>query len=324
MKWFITGGCGFIGTSLVERLIQNPANKIRIFDNLETGNQEDLARVANFATKANADCFTDVELVVADIKNNLDVEKHMEGADVVVHLAAKPGVRESVVDPTTSYHYNVRGTFNVFEAARRNGIKQVIFASSGACVGDYDPPITEDMFPNPISPYGATKICGEMMAAAYYHAYEMNIASLRFSNVYGPLSNHKNSLVAKFIRSAIYGKILEIYGDGAQTRDFIYTHDLINAIQLCVQKRSSGTYQVCTGEETSVNDITGMLVDILQRRGITGIEVIHTEPKVGDLRTNWASNEKIGKLGWKPKMSLQKGLEETVSWFLQQKTDSPD
>ena len=160
---------------------------------------------------------------------------------------------------------NVIGTFNMLEAARQNNVKKFIFASSGATIGEVEPPIHEEKVPRPVSPYGASKLAGEAYCSAYYLSFGIKTVSLRFANVYGPLSKHKNSVVAKFLKQAFSGETLEIYGDGSQTRDFIYIDDLIQAIILSVKSDVGGeVFQIATFKETTVDEIAKKIKNLIE------------------------------------------------------------
>jgi UDP-glucose 4-epimerase len=242
-----------------------------------------------------------------------------EGIETVVHLAASTGVPASVENPVFDMENNVIGTFNMLDAARQNAVKKFIFASSGASIGECAPPIHEEMIPHPVSPYGASKLAGEGYCSAYYHIFGIDTAVLRFSNVYGPSSNHKNSVVAKFIRQAIKGETLEIYGDGRQTRDFIYIQDLIEAIILAVKIDCAGgeTFQIATSIETTLGKLTDELIPILNKSGIRNIEVFHSFPRPGDVLRNYSDTSKAREmLGWKARVNLTNGLRHTVDWFM--------
>ena len=312
MNWLITGGCGFIGTGLVENLLRDRNNNIRIIDNLSVGSIEQLSQVCNVDT--------DVDLQISDITDAALFTKLCDDYDVIVHLAAMSGVRESVEFPKIWFDNNVIGTFNVFESARINNIKKVVCASSSAAVGDVDPPIHERLPMLPISPYGASKSFMETFASAYHNSYGIDTVCLRFSNVYGPLSATKTSLVAKFIRYVMEGKTFNIYGSGEQTRDFIHLYDLIEAIKLAATVNNVGgeTFQLSSATEKTINEIIKKLVDILNTMGYTA-KYINTESKIGDIMTNWADNTKTREmLGWKQNIDLDEGLKSTVEWFIKE------
>jgi UDP-glucose 4-epimerase len=252
MKWLITGGCGFIGRNLVKNLTDEEGHFIRVMDNLSVGTRKDLSNVCDFieadVSALNSDPDSKTELIVGDILDSDLAVKAAQGMDVIVHLAANTGVAPSVENPRLDCEKNVFGTLNMLEAARINQMNRFIFASSGAPAGECEPPIHEEMPPHPVSPYGASKLSGEGYCSAYFHTFGINTVCLRFGNVYGPLSGHKDSVVAKFIKHIMEGKPLEIYGDGSQTRDFIFTDDLIKAIRLAAQIDNIGgeIFQIAT------------------------------------------------------------------------------
>jgi len=323
LKWLITGGCGFIGTSLIRTLESEGGHHIRVLDNLSTGTRQDLSMVCNFREIDGSRIEEGphgVELVVGDILDEQLAHAVVKGVDVIVHLAANTGVGPSVEDPRSDCLANVIGTFNYLEAARLNNVPRFIFASSGAPAGEVEPPIHEELPPHPVSPYGASKLAGEGYCSAYHKSFRVDTVALRFGNVYGPGSVHKNSVVAKFIRRALEGKPLEIYGDGSQTRDFIYIDDLIKAVLQAATMSDVGgeTFQIATSRETTVGEMAEQLVQVLERRGFKGIQVVHTETRVGDVKRNYSDTTKARiRLGWQPETSLRQGLERTVDYFLE-------
>ncbi len=234
-RWLITGGCGFIGTSLIAHLVKTyPGVDIRVLDNLSVGSKNDLYNVVSSADNKPGTGEARIEIIEGDIRDFDTCLKSCEGIDVVVHLAANTGVAPSIEKPRYDMEANVIGTFNMLEASRQNKTTKFIFASSGAPIGEVEPPINEEKAPRPESPYGASKLAGEGYCSAFFRTFGVKTIALRFGNVYGTLSKHKNSVVAKFLREAFAGNPLEIYGDGSQTRDFIYIDDLIQAIILSV------------------------------------------------------------------------------------------
>jgi len=258
-------------------------------------------------------------LIVGDVLDTdlvLDCSKSM---NVIVHLAASTGVRESLDDPLQGARQNVFGTLNALEGARLGGAQRFVFASSGASVGECTPPIHEELPTAPVSPYGASKLAGEGYCSAYFGAFCVETVSLRFGNVFGPGSVHKGSVVAKFIRRAIRGNVLEVYGDGAQTRDFIYIDDLIEAIWLSatVPGIKGEVFQIATGRERSVNELTDALVAALKRAGVGGTTVTHGPSQAGEVLRNFSDTSKANRmLGWEPIVDLDVGLQRTIDWFL--------
>jgi len=249
--WLITGGCGFLGTSLIKRLIQDGISHIRILDNLTVGTREDLSSVCDFTEVPSMSLHSHqsspsvpnspvIELVVGDIRDPETCTQCCKNIDTIVHFAANTGVPVSVEHPRLDMECNVNGTFNMLEAARQNRVKRFVFASSGAPAGEVEPPIHEELPAHPVSPYGASKLAGEGYCSAYFRSFAIETVALRFGNVYGPASGHKTSVVAKFIRQALAEEPLEIYGDGSQTRDFIYVDDLIESVILAGTKSGIG------------------------------------------------------------------------------------
>ena len=327
MNWLITGGCGFIGTNLIKHLIaENQAHCIRVLDNLNVGTIEDLSEVCEVWRNDSADdakpwsVAEGVELVVGNILDYDACLLSCEGINIIVHLAASTGVPQSVSDPRIDMQNNVVGTFNMLEAARIKGVERFIFASSGAPIGEVEPPIHEKLAPRPVSPYGAGKLAGEGYCSSYYRTFDLQTVSLRFGNVYGPRSKHKSSVVAKFIKQALNGETLEIYGDGHQTRDYIFIGDLIQAIELAALTDGIGgeIFQIATNTETTVQELSDILVQLLLEKGIDSLQVAHAGLRLGDVRRNFSDTTKARKiLNWKAKTDLTHGLLKTIEWFME-------
>ncbi|HMK33941.1 MAG TPA: NAD-dependent epimerase/dehydratase family protein [Desulfomonilaceae bacterium] len=327
MRWLITGGCGFIGRNLIRELLDSGETAIRVVDNFSVGTREDLARICPLQSTPHERIVAlqepgrpTVQLIEGDIVDEQLALQASAGVDAIVHLAAETVVPASVENPRKDCHVNILGTLNYLEAARHNGIKRFVFASSAAPIGNCEPPVHEDLAPRPISPYGASKLAGEAYCSVYYHTFGIETVALRFSNVFGPASSHKSSVVASFIRSALNGDTLHIFGNGLQTRDFIYVHDLVRAIQLAASVDGIGgeVFQVATNTETTLNDLAQTLVGILADRGIDGIGIVHDSERKGDVKRSFLDITKARfRLGWTPQTSLFKGLHETLDWFLQ-------
>ena len=324
MNFLITGGCGFLGTALISRLLSEGEHGIRVLDNLSVGTRQDLATVCDFdeivAVQFKRDFSNEkVQFIEGDILDHDLAISVTSGADVIVHFAANTGVGPSVEDPRGDMQANVIGTFNYLEAARLNNCPRFVFASSGAPAGEVEPPIHEELPPHPVSPYGASKLAGEGYCSAYNKTFGIDTVCLRFGNVYGPGSIHKASVVAKFIKSALSGNILEVYGDGSQTRDFIYIDDLIQAVFLAATKDGVGgnTFQIATNKETTVGEMVELLVSKLKRFGIDQVKLINGEKRLGDVQRNFSDISKAKKyLRWQPNETLETGLEKTIKYFL--------
>jgi UDP-glucose 4-epimerase len=333
-KWLITGGCGFIGTNLVKNLVEEGGHFIRVLDNLSVGTRQDLSRVCNFDEKDPAfenfnsssliseskDSYPSIiQLIVGDILDADIARKSAEGVDTIVHLAANAGVAQSVENPKQDMEVNVFGTFNMLEAARQSDVKRFIFASSGAPIGECEPPIHEELAPHPVSPYGASKLSGEGYCSAFYETYGIETAVLRFGNVYGSGSNHKSSVIAKFIKQALIGETLQIYGDGKQTRDFIFIDDLVEAVIKAATVKDAGgeVFQIATNREYTVNEIAEILSRQLKDTAAIDMQITYSKPRIGDVRRNFSDTSKALKLlGWQSTVPLDEGIEHTVEWFL--------
>jgi UDP-glucose 4-epimerase len=326
VNWLVTGGCGFIGAALLRSLVDKGGYAVRVVDNLAVGTREDLGAVCEFVEASPADVGpmtsgSPVELVVSDILDKELALRAAEGADVIVHLAANTGVAPSVEDPRADCLANVIGTLNYLEAARHNDADRFVFASSGATIGEIEPPIHEEMPPHPVSPYGASKLSGEAYCSAYFHTFGVETVSLRFGNVYGPLSSHKSSVIAKFIKRAMHGEVLEIYGDGTQTRDFIYVEDLVRAIRLAATTEGVGgeVFQIATNAETSVQEMVEEVLPVLAAVGIKDVQVRQAATRLGDVMRNYSDTSKAAcMLGWRAEVGLREGLRRTVEWFMDQ------
>jgi UDP-glucose 4-epimerase len=262
-----------------------------------------------------------VALIVGDIRDPYTCMACAHHMDVIVHLAANTGVGPSVEDPVGDMESNVRGTLNMLEAARKQGVKRFVFASSGAPVGEVAPPIHEELAARPVSPYGASKLAGEGYCSAYFQSFGVETVALRFGNVYGPGSANKNSVVAKFIKHILAGEPLPIYGDGRQTRDFIYIRDILQAIMLSAGRPGIGgeVFQIATHREHTVGEVAEALnrlaVKYMSRRS----EIVYEQERTGDVKRNFSDISKARRvLGFEPIWDLGRGLEETFLWFLEE------
>ena len=324
MNWLITGGCGFIGKNLLKVLVEFDKDwSVRILDNLSVGTKEDLYYAVPSECVVENDSLEwekgKVQLFVGDILDDSRSLAAGTGADAVVRLAANTGIPSSVADPKMDCVTNVIGTLNMLESCRKNGIKKFVFASSGAPVGECTPPVHEELPCHPVSPYGASKLAGEGYCSTYYHTFKIDTVALRFGNVYGPGSSNKGSVVAKFIKQIFAGETLEIYGDGSQTRDFIYIGDLVKSILLAATKPNVGgnIFQIATNKETDLTTLTNSLVKVMESKDMKNIKVINGEKRLGDVMRNFSDTSKAKNvLGWTVEETLDSGLEKTVDWFV--------
>jgi UDP-glucose 4-epimerase len=324
--WLITGGCGFIGSRLLARLCGDRSVRLRILDNLSTGTVDAVARHVRPLLRASADdlAWPDApglaEVVRADIVDADAVMRAAQGATTIVHLAANTGVTPSVENPRADCLANVIGTLNALEAARQAGVGRFIFASSGAPVGEVEPPIHEELAPHPVSPYGASKLAGEGYCSAYARTFGVATVALRFGNVYGPGSTHKSSVVAKFIRDAGSAGVLSVFGDGGQTRDFIFVDDLVDAIVRAASTEgiAGEIFQIATDRETSVNELAEVVCARLTAFGIRQPRIEYLRARLGDVRRNFSDTSKAQRrLGWRASTTLADGIDATIRWFVE-------
>ena len=299
-RWLVTGGCGFVGVNLLRRLAARNI-PVRVLDSLVGGRREDIAGLG-------------AELVVGDIRDPETVGRALAGIDVVVHLAAHTRVIDSIEDPWLNFDVNARGTLTLLEAARRSGVRRFILASTGgAILGEAEPPVHEDMPPRPLSPYGASKLACEGYCSAYLGSYGLETVALRFSNVYGPYSYQKGSVVAAFFKRILAGEPLVVYGDGRQTRDFLYVADLCDAVEAAAERDCAGqVFHIASGVETEIVAIAEMMLAVTGARA-----AIRREPALaGEVRRNCARVDRAtAVLGYRPATPLADGLAATWQWF---------
>jgi len=311
----ITGGAGFIGASLV-RLALDRGYQVTVLDNLVAGRREHLDGLP-------------VEFIQGDILDPGTVTRAIAGKGGVVHLAAQTGVPGSLRDPRADCETNVIGTLNVLDACRAeksranaSGHPRFVFASSNAPLGRQPPPATEDKAPLPISPYGASKLAGEAYCLAYHGSWGLATIVLRFGNVYGPFSEDKGSVVAKFFKDIASSGQIVVDGDGQQTRDFIYVGDLCRAIFLALESDICGeVFQVATGTETTI----ARLAELVKLSSSADAAVTHGPARQADIRQNYSAIDKIRRmLAWEPEIDLSRGLALTMNWFSERAaSDSP-
>ena len=295
----VTGGAGFVGVNLAPVLAE-AGFVTRCYDDFSTGHRTD-------AERASYD-----EIVEGDVLDAAALAEAAVGCTHVVHLAAQAGVPTSVADPVRDCELNVRGTLNALMAARDVGVEGFVFASSNAPLGEITPPAHEGLVPRPTSPYGASKLSGEAYCSAFAGSYGVPTVVLRFSNVYGPYSYHKGSVVAAFCKRALAGETLVVYGDGTQTRDFVFVEDLCRGIAAAVAAGGSGVVaHLASGTETTVLEVAGL---VAERLG--GVSVEHRPPRAGDVARSASDISTARALfGFAPRVRLEDGLDRTVAWF---------
>lgn len=297
MRALVTGGCGFIGSHLVHRLLADGAD-VTIIDDLTTGSRHNIAGLS-------------ARLIYASIEDRSALREAMEGVDVVYHLAAQVSVPMSLKRPATCLRTNVVGTAGVLEEARAEGIGTVVFASSAAVYGETPDGIQRVGMPSsPSSPYGVSKRSGEQLCTIF-DGPEMRTISLRFFNVYGsrqdPNSDYA-SVVPAFADRAWKGRPITIYGDGEQTRDFVSVHDIVDAAVFCAESDFRGIANVGTGIDVSIKQLAERIVALT---GSTS-EIRHEEARPGDVQRSIACMDRLKAAGWAPKHDLETGLKATL------------
>jgi len=298
----VTGGAGFIGSHIVERLLKD-GHTVRVLDDFSTGRKENLPPHSKLSiSRGNVGDYHTVAEVMPDV-------------DWVFHEAAVASVPKSVEDPLGTQRSNYQGTLNVLEAARKHGAKRLVFAASAAAYGD-DPelPKREEMLPKPLSPYAVDKLASEYACHMYHRLYGLETVCLRYFNVFGPRqdpSSPYSGVISIFVDRLLAGRQPVIYGDGEQTRDFVYVADVVEANMKAIQVKltTPQLFNVATGRPTSLNTLLKTLCDI---RGIT-FAPDYGEERSGDIKHSVAAIEKIRSgLNWEPRVALEEGLRKLI------------
>lgn len=299
----ITGGAGFIGSNLAEALSRE--NEVVVVDNLSTGTMENIGPLV----RARA-----LEFIRGDARNLNLMRKACRGADYLLHYAAIPSVTLSVKDPVAVHRSGIDATLSSLLAARDSGVGKFVFASSSAVYGDTRSlPTKEDVPLMPLSPYAVTKVAGEHYCRLFHELYGLETVSLRYFNVYGPRQDPGSeyaAVVPRFIANALPGRRLTIYGDGRQTRDFLYVKDLIQANELAVGRGVSGVFNISSGRSVTINHLARTVLRLVGRHA----GIVHQAPRKGEIARSQAD---IGsarrELGFEPGYSLERGLGETIA-----------
>ncbi|MBI3125109.1 MAG: NAD-dependent epimerase/dehydratase family protein [Ignavibacteriales bacterium] len=303
-KVVVTGGAGFIGSHIVEHWI-NAGAEVHIIDNLRSG------------FLSNVHLFPQAVFHQISITEREKVFRVLENADYVHHLAAMISVPESVDKPQECVEININGLLNVLDACKENVVKKIVFSSSAAIYGENpESPKRTDMRPQPKSPYGITKLDGEYYLQMYNEQYGLGAVSLRYFNVFGPRQDPKSQYAAAvpiFIANALQNKPIAIYGDGEQTRDFIFVKDVVKANVLAATKENvNGVFNVALGKASSINEIAEEIIAATNSKS----EIIYQQERKGDIKHSLADVENtMSALSFTPYFTLQKGLDETVVFF---------
>jgi UDP-glucose 4-epimerase len=309
MKAMVTGGAGFIGSHLVDALVER-GDTVVVVDDLSTGRRENLTGALSRGA----------ELVEADIRDAPVVSAEVERSrpEVVFHLAAQIDVRRSVADPVFDLSVNVGGTVNLLEAARGSGSPRFVFASTGGAIygegAGLDLPLDEQAACHPDAPYGQSKFAAEGYASLYARLYGLSTTSLRLGNVYGPRQDPlgEAGVVAIFCGALLSDRTPRVFGDGRQTRDYIYVRDVVDAFLAAAAAGSSATYNVGTGVETSVLELGELIAGACGRP----FEPEMAPPRAGEVqRIAIDSRRAAAELGWQARTALAEGLRETAASF---------
>jgi nucleoside-diphosphate-sugar epimerase len=307
MSVLVTGGAGFIGSSLVRSLAAD-GHSVRVLDDFSTGRPENLEGVAG-----------DVEVLEGDVRDPAAVAKAVSGAEVVYHLAALPSVARSVADPRASHEVNVDGTLNLLLAAVDADVRRLVYASSSSVYGDTPVlPKHEDMPVSPRSPYAAAKLAGEAYCRAFARVYPLDTVCLRFFNVFGPRQDPGSqyaAVVPRFVTMMLVGRPAEVTGDGRQTRDFTFVDNAVHACRLAADAGPEAVGEamnVGCGDRISVLDLVELVNDLLTKP----VDPVLVPARPGDVRDSQAAVDKAGRLlGYRPLVPVRDGVAATVRWF---------
>ncbi len=310
-RYLVTGGAGFIGSNLVQALLERGHN-VRVIDNFSTGSKDNLAL---FLEK--------VEMVNGDIRYLNTVMEAMEGVDYVLHQAALPSVPRSVETPLESNDVNTNGTLNILYAAKSKGVKRVVYAASSSAYGDTPTlPKVESMPASPLSPYAVNKLAGEHYCKAFYNVYGLETVALRYFNIFGPRqdpNSYYSAVIPKFIKAFLSDKSPVIFGDGEQSRDFTFIENVVQAnLKACKApaKACGRVMNIACGDRITLNELAAELKDILRANS----NVKHGEPRPGDIKHSLADISLAKELiDYEPTVNVRDGIRKTVDWFLSNK-----
>ena len=300
MKILVTGGAGFIGSNIVEHF--HTTDDVVVLDSLRSGFERNLAGFR-------------ATFIRGSVTDKSMVEKAAQGVDYIFHLAALVSVPESVENPNETVDINVHGTLNVLDAARTHGVKKVVISSSAAIYGDNPTvPKVESMIPEPKSPYAITKLDAEYYAKMYTSEFATPVVCLRYFNVFGPRQNPKSQYAAAvpiFIDRAIRNQDITIYGDGEQTRDFVYVEDVVAANVLAARSDATGVYNIACGGRITIKDLAGSIIALTK----SSSRIIHAGERAGDVKHSQADISRATAIGFRPKYTLEAGLKPTIEYL---------
>ncbi len=304
--YLVTGGAGFIGSNIVEELVRR-GEKVRVLDNFSTGKQENIAPFLK-----------DIELIEGDLRHLDTVRQAVENVDYILHQGAIPSVPKSIDNPLDTDEANVRGTLNLLVAARDAGVKRVVYASSSAVYGDTPTlPKTEEMKPEPLSPYAVSKLAGEHYCQVFYQVYGLETVALRYFNVFGPRQDPASqyaAVIPKFVTAMLKGEQPTIYGDGEQSRDFSYVTNVVQANLLAATAPDVGgqVFNIACGQRYNLLELVATINRILG----TDIAPLHTPPRAGDIKHSLADIARAREmLGYQVEVEFEEGLRRVIEWF---------
>jgi UDP-N-acetylglucosamine/UDP-N-acetyl-alpha-D-glucosaminouronate 4-epimerase len=305
-SYLVTGGGGFIGSTLVRALLEQRV-RVRAVDDFSTGSRSNLDGVSS-----------QVELIEGDLSDPAVCQQAVGGMDYVLHQAAIPSVARSVEDPVSSNRANVTATLNLLVAARDVGAKRFVFASSSSVYGETEVlPKVETMPENPISPYALSKLAGEKYCVIFHRIYGLPTVCLRYFNIFGPRQNPDSpysAVISRFATAALNGKRPAVHGDGEQSRDFTFVDNVVqaNLLACTAVKAAGGVFNIGTGERHSLNQLLRLLSVMVGRE----LDPEHTAPRAGDVRHSLADIERARRvLGYEPRVRFEEGLRRTVEWY---------
>lgn len=315
-KILVTGGAGFIGSNLCTRLLET-GNSVSCFDNFLTGKKQNIEVLLDHPK---------FQLIEGDIRNLEQCKIATQNIDIVLHQAALGSVPRSINDPITTNAINIDGFLNIITAAKENQVKRFVYAASSSTYGDSEElPKIEERIGNPLSPYAVTKYVNELYAGVFAKLYNMEIIGLRYFNVFGKNQDPEGMYAAaipKFINAISKGESITVFGDGSQSRDFTYIENVIQANILAASTINPNAlnqvYNIAYGEQTTLNDLLLTLKNAIPDSEKSSI--IYSEPRLGEVKHSLASIEKAKNLlNYNPEYNLQKGLEQAISWYLENK-----
>jgi UDP-glucose 4-epimerase len=304
----VTGGAGFIGSNIVRALLAR-GDKVRVLDNFFSGKRENLAEVAK-----------DIELIEGDIRNEADLEKSLNGIELVFHEAAIPSVPRSMVEPVANHEAGATATLKLLVQAKKSGVRRVVYAASSSAYGDTPTlPKIETMKPSPLSPYAVSKLAGELYCQMFATAYGLETVALRYFNVFGARQDPKSeyaAVIPRFITAMLAGEGVTIFGDGEQSRDFCYIDNTVEANLKAgdapAAQVSGRMVNVACGAATTLNEVIKLLSEITGKK----IPVAYEPSRVGDVKHSLADiTEAKTRLGYVGAISFADGLKRTVDWY---------